>query len=339
MQRASVSSARVNTVPPVVYDVLNSPGHPLDAGTRAFMGPRFEHDFSQVRVHTDTRAAESARAVNALAYTVGRDIVFGMGQYAPTSMIGKKLLAHELTHVVQQGSRPFSPGTAVGLGTPDEGYEREAATKARSILSNGFQPAVASESHARLNVQRADSNAAITQDDSVSQTLATNATTPTPAQVPTATNVWTADVLNISLYSDLSTCFGTASPTYVGLYSDCGSPVRPPFCQSARVPFSVDFLVDRADAPRPQPFKPPVVSVDFDFVTSGGNHLNRQQFTDSAPRYNGANMPLKTSFGHDFPIGTTESGILHVHLEMNDVASGKRVLFVDDIVFDVRPCT
>ncbi len=66
------------------------------------MEPRFGHDFSQVRIHTDERAAETARAVNALAYTVGRDVVFGAGQYAPQTDEGRRLLAHELTHVVQQ---------------------------------------------------------------------------------------------------------------------------------------------------------------------------------------------------------------------------------------------
>jgi hypothetical protein len=90
-------------VPPVVHDVLRSPGQPLDLATSAFFEPRFAHDFSQVRVHTDTKAAESARAVNARAYTVGRDVVFGAGQYAPRTAAGDRLLAHELTHVAQQG--------------------------------------------------------------------------------------------------------------------------------------------------------------------------------------------------------------------------------------------
>src|SRR5712691_7910193 len=102
MQRAAVNSAPVNAVPPIVHDVLSSPGQSLDAGTRAFMEPRFGHDFSQVRVHTDARAAESARAVNALAYAVGHDVVFGTGQYTPGTSEGQRLLAHELTHVVQQ---------------------------------------------------------------------------------------------------------------------------------------------------------------------------------------------------------------------------------------------
>lgn len=89
-------------VPPIVHEVLRSPGQPLDPATRAFFEPRFGHDFSQVRVHTDAKARESAHAVNALAYTSGRDVVFGAGQYAPYKAAGQRLLAHELTHVVQQ---------------------------------------------------------------------------------------------------------------------------------------------------------------------------------------------------------------------------------------------
>jgi hypothetical protein len=92
------------SAPPIVNEVLRSPGQPLDPSTRAFMEPRFGHDFSQVRIHTDERAAESAQAVNALAYTAGRHIVFGNGNYSPVTVAGKRLLAHELTHVVQQTS-------------------------------------------------------------------------------------------------------------------------------------------------------------------------------------------------------------------------------------------
>ena len=67
------------------------------------MEPQFGHDFSSVRIHADAAAAESATAVNALAYTVGRDIVFAADRYAPATAAGRRLLAHELTHVVQQG--------------------------------------------------------------------------------------------------------------------------------------------------------------------------------------------------------------------------------------------
>jgi Domain of unknown function (DUF4157) len=97
LQRKTAEVTEPVTVPPIVHEVLNSPGQPLDRQTRAYFEPRFGYDFSKVRVHTDPSAAESARAVNALAYTVEHDIVFAAGQNKP-------LLAHELTHVVQQGA-------------------------------------------------------------------------------------------------------------------------------------------------------------------------------------------------------------------------------------------
>ncbi|MBM0745395.1 DUF4157 domain-containing protein (plasmid) [Phormidium sp. CLA17] len=101
-QTAPFPPRESSEVPSIVHEVLNSPGQPLDPATRAFMEPRFGHDLSRVRVHTDAKAAESAQAVNARAYTVGRDVVFGNGEYAPQSAEGGWLFAHELTHVMQQ---------------------------------------------------------------------------------------------------------------------------------------------------------------------------------------------------------------------------------------------
>ncbi|HEX6940370.1 MAG TPA: DUF4157 domain-containing protein [Longimicrobiales bacterium] len=104
--------------PPIVHAVLAAPGRPLDPGTRDAMERRFGH----VRVHTDGRAAESARAVDAVAYTVGRDVVFGAGRYAPDTARGRRLLAHELAHVVQQqqGSAAGGRGALLQRQTPEE---------------------------------------------------------------------------------------------------------------------------------------------------------------------------------------------------------------------------
>ncbi len=111
VHRLSAGEVKSEEAPPIVHDVLSSPGQPLDPTDRAFFEPRLGCDFSQVRVHAGSKAAESARAVNALAYTVGPNIVFGLGQYAPYAEKGRHLLAHELTHVVQQhGGRPRSQG-------------------------------------------------------------------------------------------------------------------------------------------------------------------------------------------------------------------------------------
>lgn len=105
IQRASASSAIGHDVaPPSVLRILADSGRPLDAPLRRDMEERFGHDFSQVRVHQSRAAAQSAIDVGALAYTIGRNIVFGANQFAPETRAGRRLLAHELTHVVQQSS-------------------------------------------------------------------------------------------------------------------------------------------------------------------------------------------------------------------------------------------
>jgi outer membrane protein OmpA-like peptidoglycan-associated protein len=91
-------------------------GSPLDHTTRSFMEPRFGHDFGQVRVHDNAAADRAARSVHALAFTAGRDIVFRAGTYLPGSVDGRKLLAHELAHTVQQGHH--APSTKVGQRLP-----------------------------------------------------------------------------------------------------------------------------------------------------------------------------------------------------------------------------
>ena len=91
--------------PPIVHEVLRSPGDSLDPKARAFAETRFGYDFSSVRVHTDSKAGQSAQAVNARAFTVGQNLVFAPGQYAPATSGGRQLLAHELAHVVQQTGR------------------------------------------------------------------------------------------------------------------------------------------------------------------------------------------------------------------------------------------
>jgi Domain of unknown function (DUF4157) len=124
-----------SAVPPVVHDVLRSGGSPLDGGMRANMEARFGHDFGQVRIHTDAQAAASASAVNALAYTVGRDVVFAAGQYAPASTAGQALVAHELTHVVQQDGNGSAENLVLGdMSAPEE---RQADTFAGGLAAGG----------------------------------------------------------------------------------------------------------------------------------------------------------------------------------------------------------
>ncbi len=109
-------------------DSMRGGGKPLPKSTRAFFETRFGHDFSGVSVHTDEKATETAQAVNARAFTTGEDIVFGKGQYAPEKTEGKRLLGHELTHVLQQEYDRQEKGQGV-IYRKTKGEETAAKTK------------------------------------------------------------------------------------------------------------------------------------------------------------------------------------------------------------------
>lgn len=152
MQRHATNQTKPARVPPIVHDVLRSPGQPLDPQTRAYMEPRFGHDFSRVRVHADSRAAESAAAVSALAYTVNDHVVFGAGRYTPETLAGRKLLAHELTHTIQQ-SGGLQPTSAVLQTTaPESASEREAETVAEAVVAQ--RPTVITVDKHAVNLAR-----------------------------------------------------------------------------------------------------------------------------------------------------------------------------------------
>jgi len=127
--RSAAGAGSHLAAPAAVQDVLRSPGEPLEPAVRAFFEPRFELDFGHVRVHTDTQAGNSARMVNALAYTAGARVVFGAGQYAPATAAGRRLLAHELTHVVQQSGAGAEAKLQRMEGTDDGGKEIKADLK------------------------------------------------------------------------------------------------------------------------------------------------------------------------------------------------------------------
>ncbi|MFP1624755.1 DUF4157 domain-containing protein [Streptomyces sp. 5K101] len=122
-----------------VHDVVNSGGgRPLDAEVRTDMEARLGHDFGDVRVHTDSAAHESAKSVNAHAYTVGSHVVFQRDAYDPGSHQGRTTLAHELTHVVQQRSGPVDGTETAGgikVSDPSDRFEREAVANAERVMA------------------------------------------------------------------------------------------------------------------------------------------------------------------------------------------------------------
>jgi len=146
-KEAGTAEASLSEAPASVHEALRSPGQPLDGATRSYFEPRFGRDFSSVRVHSGPAAAQSARDVNAHAYTVGHNIAFDSGRFAPGSQEGRRLIAHELSHVLQQSGgamaiqRAPTPGTAAhnSAGPPviiriDAYWRSKSAT---ATLSNG----------------------------------------------------------------------------------------------------------------------------------------------------------------------------------------------------------
>jgi len=152
---------------------MRSSGKPLGAELRGYFEPRFGHDFSQVRIHTDARAAETSRALNARAYTFGKDVVFANGEYRPETSPGRHLLAHELTHVVQQENGTAGAHLAtstLSIAPTNDPSETEADEVAREVCSDGAVPGAVQTVSSAHTVHR--------------QPAAAAATTPAPAEGP-----------------------------------------------------------------------------------------------------------------------------------------------------------
>jgi len=155
LERKAQDGRAVASIPAVVQTVLQSAGQPLANHERGFMESRFGRDFSSVRVHTGAAAAQSAQAIDAAAYTLGDNIVFGAGRYAPSTAGGRRLLAHELAHVAQQAGQPVSAGAALELGSAHSAHEIAADRAADAVMNAA--PAPAAETATISNGERAES--------------------------------------------------------------------------------------------------------------------------------------------------------------------------------------
>jgi hypothetical protein len=134
LQRAAVHNRHDRVVPPSVHAELALSGHPLESADRAWFNARFGYDFSDVRVHTGAHAAESARQLDADAYTVGHHIVFGEGRYLPSIESGRRTLAHELAHVLQQRGGPVGAAKSLRVGACSDPLEAHADEAADAVL-------------------------------------------------------------------------------------------------------------------------------------------------------------------------------------------------------------
>jgi hypothetical protein len=230
LQRSAAGRSVPTRVPSVVDEVLGSSGQSLDAATRSRMESRFARDFSRVRVHMDARAGASADAVAADAYTVGSQIVFAAGRYAPHTAGGRALLAHELTHVVQQEglSRANGPLTI----DPSPSQEMEAARMASGDLPSAA-PSIGRASQAGL--QRAPCSRAGTTCATVSECESPDPGYPGSPATPTS---WTM-VVNIDTEaSDFESALrsGDVGHTYVMLADGNGQRFTYGFYPAGAIP-------------------------------------------------------------------------------------------------------
>ena len=167
---SSVSSMLTDEEPSPVREVVGSGGgSPLESSTRTYMESRLGHDFGDVRIHTGSKADASAKSINAQAYTVGSNVVFQTGKFAPETPSGLHTLAHELTHVVQQRSGPVAGTPVAGgirLSDPSDPFEQAAERSAATAMT--AEPVAAAASSGEASVQRASE----VDEDETAQTLA-----------------------------------------------------------------------------------------------------------------------------------------------------------------------
>ena len=301
-------------------DCLSKPARPLERGIRAAMESSFGHDFSRVRVHADAEAAEAVQAVGAIAYTVGRDIVFGRDRYAPHDELGRRLIAHELSHVVQQHGAAGDVDR-LQVSAPGDGSEREAEEAATAVAGGRRPHQPAALSHQVIQRQ---------------------------PQVPvTLPLTWDAkENISAGVADHGVLCIGSASANgnkYLqttrtaalrtqSLYpygQNCA-----PVCTKRPLSLHFFFWVDGDLVPRPQPFDDPRIALDISFAPASAPPMAAARPVFSATsvgKYVGPGAPLKTSFGTEVAFVPPEPGTLYVSEIIDDPTSGEVAQYGDAI--------
>lgn len=150
--------------------------------------------------------------------------------------------------------------------------------------------------------------------------------------------MWSPELLGITIRSTLSECVGTADPFSQILFSSACGELNHYCTVPYNFKFDIYFYVDVEGTSRPTPFSPPQLSLDLEFIDQNGNIINHIQEVDTQPTYSTDGAPLGTTFGTRFSINTSDSVTLKVHLEMNDIDTGNRVIYSDTIECNIIPC-
>jgi hypothetical protein len=292
LQAKSVGSAGHES-PANVHQVIRSPGQSLDSKTRESFEPRFRRDFSDVRIHTDSAAGASARRMNALGYTVGRHVVFADGQYSPETMSGRRLLAHELAHVVQQSMCGLSAGVVRRKENPRRAWSPSLIEAGVGVLDSPDTFSCMTSTNIRGRHLTTANFSGRLPDDVRAKRFRLG-------------GEWSDD----------------EGATYA---SACLFP-----CVGQPLNLRALFWVDAPDAERPEPFDPPRLSLTVYFFPDAGDPDVVTKET-STGRYAGPGAPLDTGFG-DLTFFTPDSpGKLMVRASIEDPTSGTVAVYSESI--------
>jgi len=291
-------------------------GNKLKAKTLREMNRSFGADFGNVHIHTDNEAATLNKELGAQAFTHGNDIYFNNGKYNDDTIDGKQLLAHELTHVIQQG---FAPNGKKVQRQPDSLID-----DLNPFRQDDIQ--VAGAGGSSDNNQQALGGALGSLGNILGDVV------PFPLALP----AWKSDFLSITLFSNDATCAGTVSPVGKTLMSNCNVAH---FCTTpATFAFEIFFHFDVDKIPRPAPFIDADVSLGVDFVPDGQTTPTFTEHKSGKGVYTGPGNPLTTPFGTKFSFSSSQDGTLSVFAQMFDNTSGITLTYIDNIRCTITPC-
>ena len=288
-------------------------GNKLPRNVLSEMNQSFGADFNNVHIHTDSEAVRMSKELGAQAFTHGNDIYFNNGKYNTDTTDGKFLLAHELTHVVQQGFAP--EGKRVQRQLFDDIFDFNPFKETEIMEGEG------AGGNPQTNTEAMDPFGGLLGNF-----------TPIPLALP----AWKTDFLSITLISPNATCIGSARPGGRTPMSLCNASH---FCSiPAQFVFNLFFHFDVDVIPRPTPFSDADVSVGMDFIPDGETAPTFSRHQSGKGVYKGAGDPLTTPFGTNFSFSTNKSGTLFVFAQMVDSSSGITVTYIDNIRCTIIPC-
>jgi len=296
---------RPSSIPSITHDVLHRSGEPLNAADTDFASSRLNYDFSKVRIHRDERAAQAAAAIGASAYTYGSHVVFGNGQYQPATSEGKRLLMHELTHVVQQSGSGADHSSPNGLDDPHGAAERAAVRSSAAALAgeSAFGGEQIAPRTAAIQRQPETAKTGGTSSDPKFGATASN-TTQGSGTAPTGQQAgWTVSDSHLDFWISKQVGWGASfrianfsKATGPG-FSTWSNPGIFNILPNEHVWLTSNYWVDNPEHPIPWDRYKPNLFNEIKFTPSGGGNAVHVRYDDDHPTYQGPGKALKVNLG------------------------------------------